>query len=344
MKIKYKNVCSLRNEEVEFKPGELICIKGETNQGKSALFYSLLDGFTGSPNFKKYINNEALAEDPKATAWIGLTDDCNNLYQVEAGTGHMNYRINEAKQEKVVHKAIFSFLDKQIPGLLYDPDDTRKIMNIQGEDDGLFPIDRSDAQIFKTYERLLSLSCTEDILRAIKLDVEDIDFKSTEIYNTIQKQTEQQVKIDEVLANVDIQKLQKVKDTIISYLENIQALTKAEEDVSKFDAYVRELDNPLALFNVTFNLETFKSIVNDLIKASNIQKYIDAQYELKKTKSFDTNELLNLCQDLSVATAISKDIELLNSDILTSESSLADINTKLSTVKVCPYCNRPMEE
>ena len=40
MKIKYQNVGSLRNAEVEFNLGKLILIRGETNQGKSLLFYS----------------------------------------------------------------------------------------------------------------------------------------------------------------------------------------------------------------------------------------------------------------------------------------------------------------
>jgi predicted ABC-type transport system involved in lysophospholipase L1 biosynthesis ATPase subunit len=53
----------LTNVELPIEPGKLVCICGETDQGKSALFYSLLAGLTNSPIFKKFINNEALQED-----------------------------------------------------------------------------------------------------------------------------------------------------------------------------------------------------------------------------------------------------------------------------------------
>lgn len=38
MKVTYQNVASIRNATLDFTPGKLICILGETNQGKSALF------------------------------------------------------------------------------------------------------------------------------------------------------------------------------------------------------------------------------------------------------------------------------------------------------------------
>ena len=154
MKIVYKNVGSIRDAEVDYEPGKLIAIKGESNQGKSLMWYSLIAGFTNSPDFKKFINNEALKEDPKAIEKIDLYDDYGNFWQVEAGTNHLYYRTNKAKYEKTNRKSIFELSNSQIPGLLYDEENTTPIMNIVDEDSGMFPIDRSDSQIFKTYERL----------------------------------------------------------------------------------------------------------------------------------------------------------------------------------------------
>jgi ABC-type lipopolysaccharide export system ATPase subunit len=344
MKIKYKNVCSIRNAEVEFKPGNLVCIKGESNQGKSALFYALVDGLTNSPAYKKWINNQALAEDPKATAWIGLTDDENNLFQVEAGTGHFNYRVNDVKYEKVARKNLFELIEGQIPGLLYDPNDTRQIMNVQGEDDGLFPIDRSDAQIFKTYERLLSLSCTEDILRTIKLDMEDIDYKILDMTKSVQQQQSQLSKIDEFFDNIDLEKLKTDQDTLVQLQEKYERLHKLYEDTEKVAMYVSEVNKVDKLDNKTFDTKKFEQQLTKLIKANNDIKYINLCQTKFSTETYDVKKFENIVDKVTLAQKLINDIDILNAYIKEDSEKLQSINSILDEIKICPYCNRPIEE
>lgn len=342
MKIAYKNVCSIRDAQVEFKPGQLICICGESNQGKSAMFYSLESGLTNTPDFKRFINNEALKENPKATAWIGLTDDEGNLWQIEAGTGHFYYRANDIKYEKTNRKSLFELINGQIPGLLYDPDNTCPIMNIVGEDSGFFPIDRSDAQIFKTYERLLSLSCTEDILRTIKLDQDDIDYKTGELLKSIQKDTEYLTAYSKLQETVKIEDVTKLYNDFLA-LKNLNAqFIDTYSQTNKIALYSKVVEE----FNIEqpelFNIAGFQEKLSTLVKANQVSKYIELSKVEFEKEEFDLSKAIELGQDFSVAYQLSQEIAQLNNDIATDEKTFLDIKSKLDNIETCPLCGQPM--
>lgn len=344
MKIQYKNVCSIRNAEVEFKPGSLICIRGETNQGKSAMFYALLAGLTNSPEYKKFINNKALEENPKATAWIGLYDDEGNLWQVDAGTGHMHYRANDAKYEKVGRKNIFDLIEGQIPGLLYDPDNTTSIMNIVDEDTGMFPIDRSDAQIFKTYERLLSLSCTEDILRTIKLDQEDIDYKCSDMTKSIQKHNEQISKMAEMLKDVDPDRVSTMFNTIQSLVSAYKRLSELYDRTKSTAEYTEKVNSVIIPELGDFDIQSFSLLLNALVKANNDIKYITLANTSFSKQEFDLQRALDINKAYDDANSLVQLINEFNKFIKQDEEELESIKSILDTIKTCPYCGKPIGE
>lgn len=345
MKIQYKNVCSIRKAEVQFNKGELICIKGESNQGKSAIFYSLVDGLTNNKMFKSWINNDALKENPKATAWIGLFDDEGNVYQVEAGTNHMYYRHNDTKYEKVGRKSIFEIIEKQIPGLLYDPEEPNQILNIVGEDSGMFPIDRSDPQIFKTYERLLSLSCTQDITRTIKLDLEDIDYKCSDMLKSIQKNNEQLSKIDSALSNVNVDKLKEIKQTLSTYINNYNRLYNLYNSILSNNNYVKQVNSIISTSEKDFDVNKANSLFNALAIAQNLNKYCNlATYDIVKSKDFNVDKAAKLMQNYSNALTLKDNINILNEEIEKDSIKLNEINSILDSIKTCPFCGKPMED
>lgn len=345
MKIKYSNVCSIRDAEVDFERGKLICIKGESNQGKSALFYSLVDGLINNKTFKNWINNDALKEDPKSVAKITIFDDEDNRFQIEAGTNHMYYRYNKAKYEKVGRKSIFEIIQRQIPGLLYDPDEQNQILNIVDEDSGMFPIDRSDPQIFKTYERLLSLSCTQDILRAIKLDVDEIDSKCADMLKTNQKSTEQLVKIDAVLDNVNKQTLTNIMNTLQNYLNNCSRLNSLYSSTKSISNYVDKVNESSVFNSEEFDTVRFSKLLELLIKSTTIQKYCSiAKIDIDKEEYFDLEKVSKINQSYNLALNINNDLASLNIEIDKDIKLLNDINSTLNSIKVCPLCGKPMEE
>ena len=344
MKIKYKNVCSIRNAEVDFELGKLVCICGESHQGKSALFYTLLAGLTNSPDFKRFINNEALKEYSKAFEQISLIDDDNNWFQVEAGTNYLHYRTNDAKYEKVGRKNIFELTQNSIKGFLYDPEDSRQIMNIQGEDDGLFPIDRSDSQIFKTYERLLSLSCTEDILRTIKLDVDDIDIKIADYSSSIQKSTSSISKIETILDSKETKNFIDNLDNVNNAYKQFKTIKVNYNNIIKMNAYIEQVGQLERAYQTNFDTIRFKSILNNLLKCISYTDYINLCHEaLVERYQFDIQKV-QLLEDIhSRAISLSKDIS--NLETLINETSLAlkKVTNELSNIDTCPLCGKPIE-
>ena len=344
MKICYKNVGSIRDAEVDYEPGKLIAIKGESNQGKSLMWYSLISGFTNSPDFKKFINNEALRENPKAIEKIDLYDDFGNFWQVEAGTNHLYYRTNKAKYEKTSRKSIFELSNSQIPGLLYDEENTTPIMNIVDEDSGMFPIDRSDAQIFKTYERLLSLSCTEDILRSIKLDLDDIDFKTADLSKNVQQNKDYLCKLDKLKQDIDFEKLDQLKSNLEQLKNDYVNFANTYETISSIAIYVDKIINMPRFSEEQFNLKYFEDLLKSYVTAINLEKYVSLKDKVFDKIDFDIANFMNISQNYSAAYQLSKDIASLTYEISTDESSLKDILLKLKEIKVCPLCGKPMED
>ena len=343
MKIKYENVCSIRNAEVNFEPGKLIAIVGETNQGKSALFYTLVDAFTNSSNFKKWINNEALKESDKSVARISLTDDNGNWYQAEAGKNHINYRSNKIKYEKPGRKNIFELLQGQIPGLLYDPEDTRLLMNIQGEDSGFFPIDRTDSQIFRTYERLLSLSCTEDILRTIKLDIDDIDFRISDMTSTIQRNKEQLLKINNVIDSIDESKLQKLKSELIANKNALTRVNAIKDSCEKDNFYLNKVFQLPEFSTISFDILDFQRKISLLVQVNKLVMYETILSTNVSLKSYDISKLIKSSENLSKAASLLQEMAALKYSIAIDNDKLKDILNILQNIKVCPYCGKLME-
>ena len=343
MKIHYENTCIIRDAKLDFEKGKLIAITGESNNGKSSILYSFVDAFSNSPNFKKWINKQALEENPNAVAKISFIDDKGNWYQAEAGTGHINYRANDIKYEKPGRKSIFELINGQIPGLLYDPEDSRIIMNVQDEDSGLFPIDRSDTQIFKTYERLLSLSCTEDVLRTIKLDNDELDFKIADASSSIQKQNEQIAKIDALFDKVSLDKVDALLLQLQEYNDAIVKLSALYDKTYKDAVYIEACKKiNMSIFNDLDLAKVTRSFSN-LSRAINITKYLSLVNSIKDTEDLDINKIKSTLESIVKAQSIMKEIELLSKEIKADSDKLEEIESTLKDIKVCPYCNRPME-
>lgn len=342
MKIRYQNVCLMKDEELDFEPGKLIAIIGETNAGKSALFYTFVDAFTNSSNFKKWINNEALKENPKATAKISITDDNGDWYEAEAGTSFVRYKANNVKYEKPGRKSFFEVIDGQIPGLYYDPEDSRQIMNVQDEDSGFFPIDRSDSQIFRTYERLLSLSCTEDVLRTIKLDVDEIEYKTTDMSSTVQKSEEQLMHLSKAMAKLDEVKLKKLESELFASKSALLRVSAIVNQTEKDSVYVNKVkqynSNELQVFDV-------QSLKDKILLMSEYAKFMRIQplVSLPKLEEFNVTKVFETVKSMVTANALVNEIDGLKRQISEDDKRLQEVLSIINTIKTCPYCGKPME-
>lgn len=347
MKIKYQNVGSLRNAEVEFNLGKLTLIRGETNQGKSLLFYSLADGLLNNSTFKRWINNKALEENLKANEVITLIDDLNNVYEIKANQNSFQYKVNnEEPFEKVRGKTLFELLNRQIQGFLYSPDEQNPLVNIVQENEGFFPINRSDAQIYKTYERLLALTDTQTIMRNIKFDSDDIDNQQKERTQLLQKYQSQQINIIDTLKTIDENKLNEIEQNLINYYNNYVRLVNICNSVQKDDYYINvynSLNIPVMQY---FDVNRFSRLLDLYVKQTNINKVSESLKKLKieKTETFDLSKINSLNQSYTTSIQLQNDITQINQLIEQDSKLLEDIQLKLKDVKVCPLCGKPMED
>lgn len=344
MKITYENVCCIEHAVLDLQPGKLVAIVGESNQGKSALYYTLASGLLNSTDFKRFINNEALKKNAKAVAKISIEDDNNNFWQVEAGKGHLYYRHNKTKYEKVGRKNIFDITETQIPGLLYDVENMSPIMNIVDEDTGMFPIDRSDAQIFKTYERLLSLSCTEDILRTIKIDQEDVDFKISDFTNTIQMSLVKLKDIDNFYESIKDLELTTKITKLTELINSTNQLLTIYSQISSSAQYSEYVLNLPKFEKSDFDVKSFEFLVSSLVKAGNLQKYVKLAGIQCYDNAFDIKAVEELFKEFQKAAELTKEIETLSALQVSDKSELDNVTNILNEIKVCPYCGKPMED
>src|SRR5574344_544160 len=205
MKLSYKNACSMRQADFNFERGKMYLISGGNNSGKSAVFYTLSSSLLNTREATNYINNEALKDDPDAAMEVTLQDDKNNEYTYSRTKGSAAYWINGKEVRKLVRKNVFDVIDGQIDGLLYDPDDTQKIVNIQGEDNRLFPFDRSEGEQFKLFERIFNISSTTAIIRSANMDEDDVKCKIVENVKSIDDNNRKLEKINTALSDFNIE-------------------------------------------------------------------------------------------------------------------------------------------
>ena len=348
MKIKYENVGSIINSEVEYLPGNLTLIRGETGQGKSLMFYGLADGLLNNgSDFKRYLNNKALEKNPKAYEQITLTDDNNNEFKVKATSKNLEYYFNGEKSEKPQGKTIFEVLNKQIPGILFSPDEPTPLLNIIQENEGFFPINRTDSQIYKTYERLLSITSTQDIMRGLKLDIEDIEHQQKDKLQSIQKYQEQQTKISSALNSIlDERKLDNILDNLIKQYNNYIRVVTLYNSVIKDINYINAYNKYQIPEFKCLDLNRINSAFISYTQATKIINYenILNNIEIKELGVFKLEKAQKLNNSYNLAFNISNEIDSLNTLISQDIKALRDIELILKEIKICPLCGKPMEE
>ena len=346
MKIKYQNVGSLRNAEVEFNLGKLILIRGETNQGKSLLFYSFADALLNNSTFKRWLNNKAVEENSKAYQQITLIDDYNNQYEIKGTQNSYQFRLNNDEPfEKVRGKTVFDLINRQIFGFLFSADEQNPLVNIVQENEGFFPINRSDSQIYKTYERLLSLTSTQEIMRAIKFDIDDVENQQKDKVRLIQQYQEQQTKISNFLCNgINQNKLDEIQNTLTEYYNRYNKAITLYNSVGKSVNYISILGKYTFKPLPYFDIQRFNRLLNLFVE---YRKFNDVknlmQIELQEVSVIDIEKINQVNQTVNKVIQLQNEINQINEFYKNDSKALEDINLKLKDVKVCPLCGKPME-
>lgn len=346
MKIQYHNVGSIRDAEIEYNLGKLILIRGETNHGKSLIFYSLADGLLNNPTFKKWHNKQSLIENPNSSEKIILYTDDNNKYEVELNSKGFRYRINDNEPvEKVQRKNIYDILNRQIKGFLYSSDEENPLLNIVQENEGFFPINRSDSQIYKTYERLLSLNNTQEIMKSVKMDIEDIQYHQKDNLIMLQKYQAQQSKLSEALnSTIDENYITQVLITITKMYNDYIRVQNICSFLVKDINYIHTFSNSKLemLTKIDFDALRFNRLLNLYIQDANYQKSNKLLEFKLYSVDIDIDKIKRVNISYNNALNIQSQIQEIYQNIQNDISLLEEIDKKLKDVKVCPLCGQSL--
>lgn len=344
MKLRLKNSCSIRETELEFQPGKVYLITGGNNSGKSSLFYSLSSALLNSKETKCYINNQALKEDPNATMEVELVDDAGSSYRYDRTPSSSKYTINGREFRKLNRSNIFSFTNGQIPGLLYDEGDVRKIVNIQGEENGMFPFDRTEGEQFKLFEKIFNISSTIVVLRSMSLDETDIDSKLKENTSSIDENTRKLQAFTNFISEVKTEDIQKFREY---FVEKSNILSNMYNDILTGNNLVTFINSCAELKEKTDLKDISRQhtdIEQDYLRVCNLTKSIAQISELKEYKTkFNVDKYNELYKDTQNAEHYLHSYESSMKEIDMLEADYRQIKSQLATVDVCPICKTPVK-
>ena len=347
MKLKFKNFQSLRSEEIEFNPGFTLIV-GPTNNGKTAIFRGLLSLLTNSVDTPAFINGSALQEKEDAELAVTLIDDDIPKIEFHRNRAKAWYMINNKKYSKLARTNIFDIYPDLHRKFIYNPNDPRKILNFQTEDQLAFPFDRSDTEMFKLFEKIFNISDTRAIIDTIRKEEDETNFKIEQ--NLTEKQNLEQ-KITELKSSVSGIN----KHLILNYAEQYK---KCSSEIQRYDSefstiasyapFLRTIQeapvfshlNDEQIYTETILLE--KKIQECLLKETYIKNYTEIQLTPIKedldSAVLDLESKLNKIQSLEESIANQKQIIDLN------EKAKTKAETELQKFDACPLCGHKLGE
>lgn len=347
MKIKFKNFQALKAEEIEINPGVTLIV-GPTDSGKTAIFRGLLSLLTNSIDAPSFINGAALQEkgDSAELAVTVIDEDIPEI-EFHRTPGKAWYMINGKKYSKLARSNIFDIYPDMHKKFVYDPNDSRKILNFQTEEQLAFPFDKSDAEMFKLFEHIFNIADTRAIMDTIRKEEDSVNFKLS------QNQTEK-TKLESDIAALK-QSISGVnKDLLLNYAEQYKncygSIQNQYSKLSKIASYVpflktvQELPeflkhNDEEICNEASILE--KKLQECLLKESYVKNYTDVQ--LTPIKDDFDSVVLDLRSKLDKIQVLEQNITAQEKLIKLNENVRAEAEKELEEFDICPLCGHTLK-
>lgn len=341
MKIKLKNFQSIKEADLEFSPG-LTLITGPTNSGKTAIFRSLYCLLLNPAKASSKIHND------QEELVVKMQEDSVGEIEFHRTSSQAWYLVNNKKFSKLSRSNIFDVCPEIHKLFVYNPEDPRKILNFQTESNLAFPFDRSDAEMFKLFEKIFNITDTRAIMDTIKKDEEETKFK---LNQNISEKSEIELRLkvyDENLKGFNIERLKnayelyKYKSSKILELQNkirkimsYAPYLKASSEIPNFES-VEESDKVQKILELKKKIQeckTKKQFIN------NYQEVIFSPIDEKLLLSIPRMQsaLENIKR---ISLAIKEQSELVEK----SENRIAECNKKLEEFKMCPLCGHELKE
>lgn len=328
MELKIKNFQSIADADLEFPKGSIVCIQGESNNGKTAILRAIRALVLNPQGSSHYIQHG------KNKAEVTLTNNGNTLTW-ERTKSTTNYKFNGEEFTKCSKQSSLDFCD-----LGFVVDSKGKLLNLSGEWDVLYPFYMSDTEFFKHLEDLFAFTDTGKILDGMKGDENSCNRDKLLTQDKLNNMIDKEAKISELVSKIGDNKSSMIK----------QVLKKKFEDLKRMKEDLKSLERTNTLNNFQTVSEPFNTtLLSEMIKVlSNMYKdgsWLSNRLEnitLPQVKNFNVGEYLNNLSNMKKSELAclneQNSIKVLQTNQIELEKTLGELKERYNSIETCPLC------
>lgn len=371
LKVHIENFQSISEADLEFKQGINIIV-GQSNSGKSAILRAIKGAILNPSGSQRYIKNGT------KKFQVNLDYEGNSIEWSREGQSPV-YTINGEQYQKVGNSNLMNILDKS--GFVLD--ENKNLMNIEGELELLFPFDKSNAELFKLFEKnIFCISDSTAIVKLIKADEDETEKQKDNAEYELNRYKQKLQALEELESEVDLNHLIKQRDVIASQLKNQQILVLDIKKLNSIISLGRILTKAVPPVDVRKDIHLeYKLLEEDIKKLQNIKElghllqstpkavnsivdistYIDVRKDLElltqvsnlsenlfnRTEEVDIHvdmyKYFNLREDINNLTSLTSQIAQIKTNIEKYQASMQQLLEEKAKFKVCPLCGRKLE-
>lgn len=334
MKVTTKDFQILEGENTfEFKKG-INLVVGPNASGKSSLFYAIENclrnpnGTDDCINYNHSKTEVTISNNNQSITWVRTNGSC--MY------------IDNITGSKYVKASKLDSRDLANLGFYFD--NKGRIVNIHNEWSVIFPFGESDTDMFRLFEDIFNISCSFQIIDEIKKDEQLLKSNITANQSEKEKLVQRLNNLNIVTNKINIPQIDEHINKLKESLDKASKLKKDYEALSYYYPY-KEIELP-ELYDVSKlyeSLHNFENINKDYENYCLLQSKCNLQVpELNIQLNFDEpRELRDLYEQYCFTKSNIKqyDIEIIELDTLKKE-----IEDKISQIRICPTCGRPLED
>ena len=334
MQITINNFQILKGEHSFEFPVGLTVIVGASASGKSSIFYAIQNALANPMGVVDCITHGA----NKASVSIENNGNSITWNRTKASSEY----INNITQQNFVKASKLDSRDIADLGFYFN--NKGKIVNIHDEWSVLFPFGESDADTFKLFEDIFNISCSVQVIDEMKKEESDIKALITSTQNEIDDIKTKQLTLDGILLSglnkEAVSKKVEELNNINMYNANIVRAFQTYQD----NQYISNLIKLPTDFN--YDLDAIArynyNINEDYKKLLKFEKHSKIDISLREFV-FEPTNYQNILADYNKCGYIQADINNFSNQILELDNKIQELETMMSTIKVCPVCGKPME-
>lgn len=361
-----ENFQSISKASLEFVQGINIIV-GQSNSGKSAILRAIKGAVLNPNGSQKYIKNGTKG------FTVGIEYEGNNI-EWSRSSKSPKYVINGEEYLKVGNSNLTDIMDNS--GFVLD--EGNNLMNIESELELPFPFDKSNAELFKLFEK--NIFCVSDstaITKLIKADEDEANKSKDNAEYELDRYKQKLQAVTELEAEVDLDKLIQGRNAIATLLDKkeklvldisklhdmivmgkvltktiptitvdanlIQDYTALWKDVQKLDE-IRGVGKvlstkPTASTPVVLNISEYEEIKESVTQLEQAQEIISILRALEApTTKVIGEEYTSLRNDINTLSRLREQAQNLQKDISDLQVQIKNLEEKKKEFKVCPLC------